>query len=498
MTTQAIRRLTGFGLVIGVAIGGSDHALAQPVMHAQHLIAFDGASGDEFGWDAATSGKYMVIGSPSDNALGPFSGAVYVYKETIAGGMWEFQVKLTETDGVVNSSFGSHVSITPGIGLNGGLLAIGHAGDSEFGNASGAVFIHAETSIIPVLWAFQKKITSVDPGLNRQFGASVAIDNSTLLVGSPFDDDPVADTGSAHIHYRTQGGANGWGSVKKLIPPDPTPGKLFGENVDLDGNIAVIGARADATMGSETGAAYLYLRNTGGLDNWGFVKKLLAPDGEGGDQFGFAVAIDTDNNIVAVGARSDDDAAIRAGATYIFGRNVGGVSNWGFVKKLIPPDGMSDAFIGHVVALHGGILVTGSRSDYGVAPSAGAFYVYGQDIGGPDNWGFLYKIVAPDAMATDLFAHGLDIHNGVIVSGARLDDTPMGMDSGSAHVFAIKSLCPQDLNGDGVVDTADLGILIGSFGMSGLGDINGDGVIDTADLGILIGGFSETDCAYGG
>jgi endonuclease/exonuclease/phosphatase family metal-dependent hydrolase len=53
--------------------------------------------------------------------------------------------------------------------------------------------------------------------------------------------------------------------------------------------------------------------------------------------------------------------------------------------------------------------------------------------------------------------------------------------------------CPADLNGDMVIDTADLGILIGQFGGMGSADINGDGTVDTADLGILIGVFG-TPC----
>ena len=50
-----------------------------------------------------------------------------------------------------------------------------------------------------------------------------------------------------------------------------------------------------------------------------------------------------------------------------------------------------------------------------------------------------------------------------------------------------------NINGDAAgVDTADLGILIGQFGMAGPGgDINCDGVVDTADLGILIGRFGS-------
>jgi hypothetical protein len=48
--------------------------------------------------------------------------------------------------------------------------------------------------------------------------------------------------------------------------------------------------------------------------------------------------------------------------------------------------------------------------------------------------------------------------------------------------------CVGDINGDGVADTADLGILITAFGAIGANaaDLNGDMVVDTADLGILI------------
>jgi hypothetical protein len=55
-------------------------------------------------------------------------------------------------------------------------------------------------------------------------------------------------------------------------------------------------------------------------------------------------------------------------------------------------------------------------------------------------------------------------------------------------------VCAWDLNGDGVTDTADLGLLVGDFGVHGAGvpaDLNNDKVVDTADLGILISHFDE-------
>jgi len=47
--------------------------------------------------------------------------------------------------------------------------------------------------------------------------------------------------------------------------------------------------------------------------------------------------------------------------------------------------------------------------------------------------------------------------------------------------------CPADLNGDGVVDGADLGVLLNAWGSTdAAADLSGDGVVDGADLGILL------------
>ncbi|MFO0963771.1 MAG: PQQ-dependent sugar dehydrogenase [Phycisphaerales bacterium] len=52
--------------------------------------------------------------------------------------------------------------------------------------------------------------------------------------------------------------------------------------------------------------------------------------------------------------------------------------------------------------------------------------------------------------------------------------------------------CPilGDINGDNLVDGADLGILLGNWGAAGASDLNGDGRVDGADLGILLGNWS--------
>ncbi len=65
-----------------------------------------------------------------------------------------------------------------------------------------------------------------------------------------------------------------------------------------------------------------------------------------------------------------------------------------------------------------------------------------------------------------------------------------GVDDFAIQIIQCAPGLPADINGDGVVDTADLGILIAFFGSTNpQADLNGDGVVDTADLGILIASF---------
>ena len=49
--------------------------------------------------------------------------------------------------------------------------------------------------------------------------------------------------------------------------------------------------------------------------------------------------------------------------------------------------------------------------------------------------------------------------------------------------------CLGDLNGDNVVNGADLGQLLGNWGASGLGDLNNDGIVTGADLGLMLGAW---------
>jgi len=83
---------------------------------------------------------------------------------------------------------------------------------------------------------------------------------------------------------------------------------------------------------------------------------------------------------------------------------------------------------------------------------------------------------------------------------SRMDNTSFVVFPG---VFMIRATgvpspppnCPGDANGDGVIDAADLSVLLSNFGQPaagpGFGDFNGDGQCNGADLSVLLSGFGQ-------
>jgi hypothetical protein len=83
-----------------------------------------------------------------------------------------------------------------------------------------------------------------------------------------------------------------------------------------------------------------------------------------------------------------------------------------------------------------------------------------------------------DAGAT-LLTGGCPVYYETLINNGSVDDP--------ANLIQIAQ-CAADLTGDGQVDGADLGLLLGSWG-SPQGDLNGSGVTDGADLGLLLGAW---------
>jgi hypothetical protein len=72
------------------------------------------------------------------------------------------------------------------------------------------------------------------------------------------------------------------------------------------------------------------------------------------------------------------------------------------------------------------------------------------------------------------------------------EDEPDGeLPDTSAQEIIEEPELPGDLDGDGTVGSADLGMLLSFWGQPGKGDLNGDGTTNAADLGMILANWGN-------
>ena len=144
------------------------------------------------------------------------------------------------------------------------------------------------------------KITASDGAAGGRFGHPVAISGDTAIVGALYgDNDNGVTSGSAYLYQRDESGGDHWGEVTEIHASDGDAIDFFGASVAINGDTAIVGAPRSDGFGAFFGSAIVYRRNEGGENNWGEVKTITASDGDRGDQFGSFVAISEDTAIVA-------------------------------------------------------------------------------------------------------------------------------------------------------------------------------------------------------
>ena len=282
------------------------------------------------------------------------------------------------------------------------------------------------------VWVEVEKLTASDAEGGDEFGYSVAVAGDVSVVGAYLEDTGGDDAGAAYIFERNIGGTNAWGESKKLMASGAQAGNEFGCSVSVAGDVAVVGAYLEDAGDSDTGAAYIFERNTGGINSWGEMKKLVASDAEANDEFGISVAVADD--VAVVGAHWEDTAAVKAGAAYIFERNMGGADTWGEMKKLTASDAQANDNFGISVAMAGDVAVVGADWEDEGGATAGAAYIFERNAGGANTWGEVKKLIASDAEAWDHFGWSVAVAGDVVVVGAWAEDAG-GSDAGAAYVF---------------------------------------------------------------
>ncbi|HEX2619839.1 MAG TPA: hypothetical protein VHL11_06825 [Phototrophicaceae bacterium] len=383
------------------------------------LLASDGADNDGFGVSVALDGDTALIGADNHNiGVKADQGAAYVF--TRSGTTWTEQAKLTASDGAASDHFGISVA------LNGDSALVGSYNDDVGANAnqgSAYVFTRSGTN-----WTEQTKLTASDGAVEDWFGASVAIDADTALVGAQFDD---SQQGSAYVFTRS--GVT-WSQQTKLTADDGAPDDNFGISTALDGDTALIGAAYNEVDTNATqGSAYVFTRS--GVV-WSEEAQLVGDDSSAGD--GFGVSVSLDGEAALVGAWYDDITSSEQGSAYHFTRS-GGI--WTQQNHLIASDPDTFDNFGHAVALSGDTALVGA---------------FGDDIDSNSQQGSAYVFVddgleaTPTPEPTDVPPVELLINGGfeLKASGGGPDLTPWIVKNQSSD----KIKCNKDTDGDGNPD----------------------------------------------
>ena len=325
--------------------------------------------------------------------------------------------QLLDPLGAANDNFGWSVAI------DGDTLVVGAPSDDVGANADqGSASVYRWTG---TGWAFEATLTAPDGAANDSFGASVAIDGDTVVVGVAGDDVGAnSNQGSTRVFVRS---GSTWTQQATLTAPDGAAIDQFGWSVAIDGDTVVVGVNADDVgANSNQGSARVFVRSG---STWTQQAVLTAPDGAANDELGWFVAID--GGTVVVGARGDDVGAnSNQGSARVFVRSG---STWTQQATLTAPDGATNDFPGGSVAIDRDTVVVGSANDdVGANGDQGSARIF---VRSGSTWTQQATLAASDGAANDQFGWSVAIDGGTAVVGAYVDDVGANSNQGSARVF---------------------------------------------------------------
>jgi hypothetical protein len=329
------------------------------------LSASDKADGDLFGSSVAVSGDTAMVGAPHSYL---WSGQVYVFYRNQGGPDNWGQVRNLSIPAISGNQFGYSVAVS------GDTAIVGSVGVNSGGVGRGEAYIFYRNQGNPDNWGQVAILSASDKADNDHFGNSVAISGDTVVVGAYNANSGGPDRGQAYIFSRNQGGTDNWGQVAILYASDKVDYDYFGCSVAVSGDTALVGARFANSGGTDMGQAYIFSRNQGGTDNWGQFKIITAPGKADGDLFGSSVAVSGET--VVVGAPGVDSGGYDRGQVYIFQKNKGGVDNWGWVAILSASNKANYDYLGTSTAISGDVTIFGAPCADSVGTNWGQAYVF--------------------------------------------------------------------------------------------------------------------------
>jgi hypothetical protein len=249
------------------------------------------------------------------------------------------------------------------VDIYGNFAVVGDPLDSSWGPNAGAVYLYEKIS---GSWILKQKFYSPFSQEGDRYGHSVAIYDSSIIVGAPFKDGAQPDGGRAYIYKITDS------TLVREVILDNTMGTSsqdrFGFSVDINRNIAIVGAPGDVFNGPNSGSVKIYLKQGG---NWLLSTKNYMPNGNVGDEYGFSVALSSNN--VAVGVPGFDSLYQDQGLVATL-RTVGGYFT--HFQSLYVDYLSEGARLGHDIDIGIYRIIAGAPGDNKKGINSGSAYIF--------------------------------------------------------------------------------------------------------------------------
>ena len=419
--------LLGSALVLRIDDRGASYPLRiDPFVQQAKLTASDGGANDELGTSVAVSGDTVVVGAPFATVNGNAAqGAAYVFVKPAGGWASETEAaKLTASDGAARDQLGNSVAISGDTIVAGAFFATVNGNNNQ-----GAAYVFVKPA---GGWASETqtaKLTASDGAIDDMFGETVAISGDTVVAHSDAKVNGHPLQGAVYVFVKP---ASGWASgteTATLTSSDGAGDDDFGDSLAISGDTVAAGAPEAKVNGhSEEGAAYVFVKPSGGWASETETAKLTASDGVALGDFGRAVGISGDT--VVVGADT-----VSQGAAYVFVKPSGGWASETETAKLTASDGVSGDDLGVSVAVSGDTVVAGAFPGANGNLVPGAAYVFVKPAAGWASETETAKLTASDGGASDSLGFSVSISGNTVVAGAPFATVNGNSMQGAAYVF---------------------------------------------------------------
>lgn len=257
-------------------------------------------------------------------------------------------------------------------------------------------------------------------GIGR-FGSSVSTNSqgNILAIGAPTESTDYNQAGKVYIF---SGKKTNWG-LASILTGDINS-KFFGESVSFNatGNVLAIGAKLDNQVSENAGAVFIF---TGYSTNWTLKNKIVSNTISG--NFGNAVSLNSDGNIGIVGEFKRN---LETGAVWII---TGNGINWD-KATILTGDNIDQSNFGNAVSINsqGNIVLIGNNFHN---QNTGMAYIF---TGAGNIWNKATKISGSFSQGSFGSSVALNDSGDIAFIGARTDQITQ-FSNGAVYVFTGKN-----------------------------------------------------------